>query len=189
MHTYKTSILKKSVKPLPEPVSDQEKYFVTGKNIYATYYNIKNLEARLSKYNIRAPFRGVLTDVMVTQGTLVRAGQKLGEYINTDIYELEVAVNAAYAGILKVGEKVALKNLEQTEDWSGTVARINGKIDQNSQTIKVFIEVKGDNLREGMYLEAHVEAQKEPKAYEIDRKLIVDNKAVYIVKRFDIRYY
>jgi len=174
--------INKSVSKLPEVSSDKEKYFITGKNIYTTYYSIKNLEARLAKYNIRAPFDGVLTETLVTNGTLVRSGQKTGEFIDTSVFELEVSVNASLATILNVGKEVPLQNLEKTSSWSGRVSRINGRIDQSTQTVQVFIEVKGKELREGMYLEANVPAKEEVNAIEIPRKLLVENKSVYVVK-------
>ncbi|CAM1340474.1 efflux RND transporter periplasmic adaptor subunit [Tenacibaculum amylolyticum] len=174
--------INKTVPPLPEPTSDKEKYFITGKNIYTTYYNIKNQEVRLGKYNIRAPFKGVLTEALVTNGTLVRAGQKLGEFIDTSVFELPLSVNGMLADVLQVGKEVMLHNLEKTKTWTGKVARINGKIDQTSQTVQVFVEVKGKDLREGMYLEANVPTQTVTNAIEINRKLLVENKSVYIVQ-------
>lgn len=173
--------INKALQQLPEPSSDKEKYFITGKNIYTTYYNIKNLEARLGKYNIRAPFSGVLTEALVTNGTLVRAGQKMGEFIDTSVFELPLSVNGSFADVLRVGKKVTLHNLEKTKTWTGKVSRINGKIDQTSQTVQVFIEVKGKDLREGMYLEANVPAKSVSNAVEINRKLLVENKSLYIV--------
>ncbi|WP_299713246.1 HlyD family efflux transporter periplasmic adaptor subunit [uncultured Tenacibaculum sp.] len=174
--------INKTLAPLPEPKSDKEKYFISGKNIYTTFYNIKNLEVRLGKYNIRAPFNGVLTEALVTNGTLVRSGQKMGEFIDTSIFELPLSVSASFADILVEGKKVILQNLEKTKTWEGTVARINGKIDQTSQTVQIFIQVKGDGLREGMYLEANVTTKSVPEAIEVNRKLLVENKSVYVVK-------
>ena len=174
--------LKNSMAALPEPTSDKEKYFIAGKNIYATWYNVKNLEARLGKYTLKAPFNGILTEALVTDGTLVRAGQKMGEFIDPGVFELALSVNQAFADILKTGETVNLQDLEKTRSWTGKVSRINSKIDQASQTVQVFIELRGENLREGMYLEANVPAREETDAYEIDRKLLVENKAVYVVK-------
>ena len=66
---------------LPEINSEKEKFFISGRNIFTSFYNVKNLEVRLSKYNIRAPFNGVLTEAMVNPGALIRVGQKLGELI------------------------------------------------------------------------------------------------------------
>ncbi|CAM1333547.1 efflux RND transporter periplasmic adaptor subunit [Tenacibaculum aestuariivivum] len=174
--------INKITQALPKPSSDKEKYFVTGKNIYTTFYNLKNLEARLSKYKLKAPFKGVLTEVLVTDGTLVRAGQKMGEFIDTSVFELPLSVNGTFADILQVGKTVTLHNLEKTKTWTGKVTRINSKIDQASQTVQVFIEVKGSNLREGMYVTASVPVKTVTNAIEINRKLLVENKSVYVVK-------
>ena len=49
----------KATPPLPEVTSEKEGYFISGRNIQTAYYNVKNLEQRLSKYNIIAPFSGL----------------------------------------------------------------------------------------------------------------------------------
>lgn len=167
---------------LPEMTSEKEKFFISGRGIISNYYNVKNLEQRLSKYNITAPFKGVLTDALVTEGTLVRVGQKLGEYINIGVYELEVSISKTYGDFLKVGKKVALFNLDKTQEYMGEVSRVNGRVDQNSQTITVFIEVSGDNLKEGQYLEANLQAKEEPNAIEIDRSLLLENNQIFVVR-------
>ena len=99
----------KPVAPLPETSSDKEKFFITGRNIYTSYYNTKNLEIILGKYTLRAPFSGVLTDAMVTPGTLVRQGQRLGEFIDPTVFELEVAVSESQMSALSVGKKVTIQ--------------------------------------------------------------------------------
>jgi len=174
--------INKSTPKLPTLSSDKEKYFISGRGINTSYYNVKNLEVKLGKYRIRAPFKGILTEALVTPGSLVRVGQKLGEFIDPSIYELEVAISSAYSDLLKVGNKVSLHDLERTSNYSGKVIRVNGKIDQATQTIKVFISVKDADLREGMYLEADLVAKSEANAIQIPRKLLVDNKGVFIVQ-------
>ena len=62
--------------------------------------------------------------------------------------------------------------LDDDKIYTGKVARINGRVDQASQTIKAFIEVKDSSLREGMYLEANLDAKEETNAIEIDRGLL-----------------
>ena len=172
----------KSTPILPEMISEKEKFFITGRGILTTYYNVKNLEQRLAKYRISAPFKGVLTNALVTEGTLIRSGQKLGEFINTDVYELEVSVSKTFSDLLKVGEEVKLANLNKTKTYTGRFARINGSVDQATQTIKAFIDVKDSNLREGMYLEASLNAREETEAIEIDRNLLLDNDKIFVVR-------
>jgi len=172
----------KTTPTLPEMATEKERFFISGRSILTSFYNVKNLEQRLGKYRISAPFNGVLTEALVTEGTLIRGGQKLGEFINTGVYELEVAVSKAYSDLLKVGENVELTNLEKTKKYTGKVARINGRVDQASQTIKAFIDVSDSNLREGMYLEANLDAKEEIEAIEIDRSLLLENDKLFVVR-------
>ncbi len=181
--TYLNSFdLNKSTPELPELVTEKEKFFITGRGILTSYYNVKNLEQRLSKYRISAPFKGVLTEALVTEGTLVRSGQKLGEFINTDAYELEVAISKTYSDLLTIGKRVALSSLDDSKTYEGKVVRINGNVDQATQTIKAFIEVKDKNLKEGMYLEARLDAKEETNAIEINRNLLLESNQIFVVR-------
>jgi multidrug efflux pump subunit AcrA (membrane-fusion protein) len=171
-----------ALQPLPDFSSDREKYFINGRNITTTYYTIKNLENRLSKFRIRAPYDGILTEALVTEGSLVRPGQKLGEFIDSGVYELPVAVNKSYANLLQEGREVDLRTLDGTDSYKGVVSRINGNVDVNSQTIDAFIEVTSPELREGVYLEARLAAREEPNAYSISRTLLQAGDYVFTVK-------
>ncbi len=173
--------LNKSTPVLPEVSNEKENYFITGRGIVSAYYNVKNLEQRLTKYRIIAPFTGILTEALVTEGTLVRNGQKLGEFINLSIYEMEVAISKSFADVLKEGERVSLTNLDHTKTYEGKVSRVNGSIDATTQTITAFIEVKHSDLKEGMYLEANLNAEKVENAIEIDRNLLLDGEEIYVV--------
>jgi len=174
--------LSKATPKLPEMSSDKENYFITGRNIVSNYYNVKNLEQRLSKYAIYAPFSGILTEALVTEGSLIRAGQKLGEFIDPSVYEMEVAISESYSSLLKLGEKVKLNNLDKTKTYNGVVSRVNGRVDPATQTITAYIEVEDENLREGVYLEANLNAKQEENAIEISRSLLLDNNQIFVVK-------
>ncbi|MGK0364426.1 MAG: multidrug efflux pump subunit AcrA (membrane-fusion protein) [Saprospiraceae bacterium] len=174
--------IEQTLQPFPTPTSDKEKLFIAGRNINSVWYNVKNLEDRIAKYSIYAPFGGILTEAVVNKGTLVRAGQKLGTFINPNIYELPVAINSNYADLLKVGNAVTLHNVEGTRTWSGKVNRLNILIDPTTQTLQAYIRVNGKDLREGMYLEAELTAKEEPNTYELSRKLLTDNNKLFFVK-------
>nr|WP_299170301.1 HlyD family efflux transporter periplasmic adaptor subunit [uncultured Allomuricauda sp.] len=174
--------LNKTTPQLPAMDTEKEKFFISGRGIIGSYYNVKNLEQRLSKYTITAPFKGVLTDALVTEGTLIRVGQKLGEYINIGVYELEVSVSKTFGDFLKVGKQVELTNLDKSQKYTGKVTRVNGRVDQNSQTITVFIEVSNADLKEGQYLEANLEAREETNAIEVDRSLLLENNQIFVVR-------
>jgi len=174
--------LDRTTPPLPEMTTEKEKFFISGRGILTNYFSVKNQEQRLRKYRISAPFSGILTEALVTEGTLVRSGQKLGEFINTDTYELEVSVSKTFSDLLKLDEEVELVNLDRTKKYKGIVARINGNIDLATQTIKAFIEVSDTDLKEGMYLEANLNAKQETDAIEIDRNLLLENNQIFMVR-------
>ena len=166
----------------PDPVNEKERLFLVGRNIYTTFYNIKNSEDQLRNFVIRAPYPGVLTEALVEPGTLVRTGQKIGAFINTYTFELEVAVNTEYADFMAIGKPVALHNSSRTAVWTGKVIRMNAIVEPGSQTIPVFVQVSGKGLREGMYLEADIVAREEQGTFEVDRKLLVGEDQVYVVR-------
>ncbi|AGC75984.1 RND family efflux transporter MFP subunit [Nonlabens dokdonensis] len=172
----------RTIPKLPEPKNDKEKYFITGRNIYTTYYNIKNLENRLTKFRITAPFNGILTEAMVSEGTLVRNGQQLGEFIQSGTFEIQVAISADFSDLLEIGKQVELSNISGTKNYTGKVTRINGKVDQSTQTITTVIEVSHPDLKEGMYLTANLQAQEVEKAISIDRSLLQEGNQIFTVE-------
>lgn len=171
---------------LPKFSSDKEKYFISGKGIVTSYYNLRNLEVKLKKHQIKAPFDGVLTEALVSPGTLVRVGQKLGEFIDPSVFEMEVAINASYASLLELNSPVELHSLDKLQKYSGKIIRINGKVDLTSQTIQIFVQVADKNLKEGMFLEADLVTKSESNVIELSRKLVVNNSAVYTVEKDSI---
>ena len=172
--------INKAVPELPEPSSDQEKLFISGRNILSTYYAIKNAEIVLSKYNLSAPFNGVLTEALVTPGTVIRPGQKLGSFIDPTVFELEAPINAMMVDYLKVGQSVELAATDKSgRSWTGKVVRVNSLLDPSTQTMNAFIRVTGKGLEEGMFLEASVAAKEVDNAFELPREVLFDENQVY----------
>lgn len=174
--------INKQVEKLPETGSEKEKFFISGRGIVTAFYNVKNLEVKLSKYNLRAPFSGIVTESMVNTGTLVRSGQKLGEFIDPTIFEASISIKSEFKELLQIGKTVVLNNLEKTKSWEGRVIRINGKVDASTQTIKAFIEVQANDLKEGQYVEVELQAKSEENAFLVPRNLLIENSKVYIVR-------
>jgi len=185
---YLNSIdIEKSLPSLPKTKTEQEAHYITGKNISSTYYSIKNLETRLNKYRIIAPFSGVLVSAQVTPGTLVSPGQKLGEFIKPGVYELELNVNSSLKDLLVLGKEVNLTNIDKSKSWVGKVARINPQVNTSSQTVQIFVEVRADDLNQGEFVEADIDAQDVVNAIEIPRNLLVNNGSVYVVRENQLR--
>ncbi|MEM7485985.1 MAG: HlyD family efflux transporter periplasmic adaptor subunit [Bacteroidota bacterium] len=171
-----------STPELPKFTSNGEKLFISGKNIYRTYFNVKNLEERLGKYTLRAPFGGIVTESNVNVGTLVRSGQKIGEFIDNSIYELQLSIPASASKFLATGKKVDLQHLDGLKGTTGIITRINAKVDQDTQTVAVIVEVSGESLKDGQYLRAQLLGGNLKNVFAMDNALIQENSNVYILK-------
>ncbi|MFA5418263.1 MAG: HlyD family efflux transporter periplasmic adaptor subunit [Bacteroidales bacterium] len=175
--------IEKPIPEVPETNSEKEKFFITGRKIFSSYYNLKNLEAHLNKFVLTAPYRGVVTESLINPGGLVRSGQKLGTFSNPDLFEISVAISAADAGLLSVGNMATLTLAGQSDEWHGKVVRINPAIDLNSQTVSVFIESTDAGLREGMFPAASISCGSIDQSIEIPRNLLIENEWVYFIGR------
>ncbi len=166
----------------PAPADRQERFFIASRDLYSQYYNIKSAEERLSKYQIVAPFSGVITAASIHPGALVRNGQKLGELMSTGTYELEALVPLSDLGFIGRGNHVELHSDDIEGSWTGSVTRINDQVDPGTQTVRVFVQVSGRDLKEGMYLKGEIEAQEIEEAVRLPREALVDQQAVYAVR-------
>jgi multidrug efflux pump subunit AcrA (membrane-fusion protein) len=177
----KTFDTKKAIKKLPEPKSEKEKFFLASKNIEYKYLGIKKTEFTLSKYTIYAPFAGILNTVNINPGALVRTGQKLGTFINSTYFELEISIPVSSSGHLRLGSSVTIFNDNKSRKWKGKIARIGKSVDETTQTQSIYIAVSGKDLFQGMYLNASIQSEDIDDAFAVKRALINKDNTVYIV--------
>jgi multidrug efflux pump subunit AcrA (membrane-fusion protein) len=180
MHEFFAAIEPNESLP-PYPNAENVKYegFLTSRNFYQQYLSIKSLENRQSKFTVRAPYNGTVSLGDLNSGTLLRAGQKAGEFISTGRFELETALSVDHITNVNVGDKI---EAQSGDTWfSGTVSRISGNIDPATQRILVYSNFSGSGLRDGMYMEGWVHADNVLDAFVINRNLITRQNEIYVV--------
>lgn len=173
--------LNKPLASLPDPISDQERYYIASRNIYKQFYSIKSMEETLAKYTIEAPYNGVVTQSNINPGTLVRGGQKLGEFTNTSMYEMDASVSLNNVQYLKIGDPVELVSEDIPGKFSGKIQRINEVIEK-TQMVKVYILTTDRRLKAGMFLTANISTEPIRNAVRISKKLLVKPGQVYAVE-------
>ena len=174
--------IEKTTPELPKASNNQEKYYIAGQNIYQTYYSIKSLETRQQKYTIHAPFSGVVSQSNIKPGTLVRSGQKIGEFFNPYIYDVIVDISLSEIDFIKINNKVVLNDAGTNQSWTGKVTRISDIIDSQTQTVKTYITIQGKGLREGLFLTGTIKTNVKNEAVSIPRKLFVDDNYLFLIK-------
>jgi membrane fusion protein (multidrug efflux system) len=175
--------IEKSLPEMPKPESSKERIFLASRNIISDYYSILADQARLEKYQIRAPFSGAFNNVAQDPGVVVNPGTQLATIVRTDLYELEVPVIMDEVRFLSVGDSVLVKNETSSQSWKGEIKRIGSVVNPSSQAVSVFVAVPGNpGLYDGMYLTAHMYGSKVEDVMEMPRNAVFNNNHVYVLE-------
>lgn len=173
---------RKRIASLPEITNKKLNYFISGRNVNDVFFEIKSEETKLAKYTVYAPFNGIVKSSNITSGTLVRVGQSLGEFISTDSYELEAAISFKELKFIELHHKVLLRSSDLEKEWLGKIYRIGNVINESTQTINIYIKIKGKNVKEGMYLKGGVDGNMITDAFAVPRLLLLPDEKLYAVR-------
>jgi membrane fusion protein (multidrug efflux system) len=176
----------KALPSLPAPESKREEYFIVNRGVQASFYSIKASEERVSKFTVRAPFDGFVAQALVKPGALVRAGQPLGLFVGTDVYEIQTAVHSRYLATVNIGDKVLFHDENDVVVAEGKVDRIAGNVNASTQSATVFCKVRAsanrqDQMRDGRYLSGFIESSEIENAFEIQMNLIDGEGKVFVI--------
>ena len=81
-----------------------------------------------------------------------------------------------------------MKSNDLSGSWTGEIRRISEAVDPASQSVGIFLEVRGENLKEGMFLEGVIEGESgEELMAEIPRDIVNRNNQVYVVEDSIVR--
>lgn len=166
--------IEKDLPPLPEFQSEKEKTFLATKGIYSTFYTIKSAEERLRKHWYYAPFDGSISEIVLETGAFVNSGTKIGKIMRKGYHELKVAVETKDIPWIQLGTETSIYSNETQQSWHGTVARISDYINQNTQSIDVYISIdpSGGKIYDGQFIEAAIPARIIKDGMEIPRNII-----------------
>lgn len=182
----------KPLAELPETSNPKIKLFLSRFNVYKLYFAVRDLEIKLEKHFIRAPFDGSIIRTELRIGSTVRAGSLLGEIINLENLEVEVTVGMNDLTQIDNNATINFTSSEVKGQWTGKILRTGSAIDSRTQTVPVYISINnGDNsaILNGAFLRADIPGIKFDNAVLVPRKALYNEKYVYLVKsgKLDLR--
>jgi len=173
------------ISKIPNSSSEKENLFLVGRGIESAYYKVKNLEERLSKYKMQAPFDGVLVKGNISEGAYIVPNQVLGEFIDPNNFEVGVNIPVNLIEKIKLNQNVSIISNDNKNTITGKIKRINQKVDEMTQTIKIFIEFNNKNLFEGKFVEVKIPMGIIPNSQIISRSLLINDNYVFIANKDD----
>jgi multidrug efflux pump subunit AcrA (membrane-fusion protein) len=172
----------KKLPPLPAVDDKKLKLFLSGRKVFSEYYSVAEMETRLEKHTIRAPFSGSITMAQIEEGSLVRVGQPLGEIISSGRYEMEAGVSYTDVSYLSVGTEFSIQDINTGREYQAKVVRINDRVDPQTQQVKIYAAIEDESAKSGIYLEGLIPAGEIQDAIVIPLDALVGENKVYFVE-------
>jgi RND family efflux transporter MFP subunit len=148
----------------------------------------KNLQLQLNYTRIRSPISGYITERLIEVGDKVNNNQQV--YTVEDFSPLLVKVFVPTADIVNLKEGMPSQittDVLKGMVFKGKIKLINPRIDVQSGTVKVTLEVydKQLKLRPGMFVETKIMVRSNPEALVIPKKSIVYKRGISYVFIFN----
>lgn len=176
--------IEKNLPELPEAKSDKEKTFLATKGVYSTYYTIKSAEERLRKHRYYAPFDGSISEVAMESGAFINPGTRIGTIIRTGLHELRVSVETRDIPWVQLGSPAEIYSSETQQKWIGEVARISDFVNQNTQSVDVYLTINPgkQKIYDGQFLQSAIPASEVKDGMVIPRNVLYNSNEVFVVE-------
>ena len=174
-----------------QKIGSEIQYLQAKTNYEATENTVKQAESQLSKSTIRAPFSGIIDDVIKDQGTVVSpgAGSEVFRIVNLSDMYIEVDVPETYLGGITEG-KEAIVYFPVLGDTVRTKIRQTGNfINPNNRAFTVEIPVpnKNGNIKPNLTAKVNLNDYSSEKAIVIPQSIISENaegeQYVYVAEK------
>lgn len=130
-----------------------EVQYLTAKNQKESLERkLKTLESQLDKYKIRAPFRGVVDQVIAKQGELLNPGMPAFRVVNSTDLSLKAKVSEAYSPFIKRGDSVRLEFPTLQKSVKAKISAVGQAINPQDRTFSVDVKLADDpQFKANMY--------------------------------------
>ncbi|MCG8577332.1 MAG: HlyD family efflux transporter periplasmic adaptor subunit [Flavobacteriales bacterium] len=179
--------LNKPLPQLPAWKSEKEKIFLSNRNIIGEYFSIKSLEEQLSKFQVYAPFSGVITEVYMNDFAVVNPGAKIMQIVETGDYEVPVSIPLSQLSLIEIGTEGKIYSTDGTEKGIGKVVRISEVINRNTQSVDVYLKAipaEGEQFIQGEYVRVEINQTGDYSGIRIPANGVMDDQ-VYLYSKKD----
>ena len=123
---------------------------------------VKKAQIDLEKTKIRAPFYGIIADILASPGEHVSVGRELFTLVNISRIQVHARILESEIGKMQVGREVDLRfSAHPGKVFKGKVSAISPIVNPEYKTCKVFVDVENpeEELKPGMHAEVEIAAE------------------------------
>lgn len=165
----------------------RSKYFMAEADLAIANVKLKQIEDKINRAQITAPFNGVVTARYVREGRDVNRSDSLLKFLDTSDLEVRVFVPVKYLPFINKGDE--LKITTEQKSVSATISTTIPSTDPKSQTFEVRIHLPEKDLSKwaaGQLVRVSIPIQESSPSLTVSRDaLILRKDATYVVKISD----
>ncbi|WP_297797655.1 efflux RND transporter periplasmic adaptor subunit [uncultured Eudoraea sp.] len=176
-----------------QKIGSEIQYLQAETNYQAVVNSVKQAESQLAKSNIRAPFSGIIDDVIQEQGTVVSPanGQAVFRIVNLSDMYIEVDVPEGYLKGVTVGKEVKIFFPVLGDSITSRVRQTGNFINPTNRSFRVEIAVpnKKGNIKPNLTARVQINDYSSDNAILIPQSVISENalgeQYVYLATEVD----
>jgi RND family efflux transporter MFP subunit len=129
-------------------IGSEIQYLEAKSNFEALQNSAKQIRSQLAKNTIRAPFSGVIDEIITEEGEVVSPGQsQLFRLVSLKNMFIEASVPENYLNKVKEGSEVIVEIGSIGKQFTGEIQRVGNTINPNNRTFRIEVAIpNGDGL-------------------------------------------
>lgn len=140
--------------------------------------DVRQVEARMAKSVVRAPFDGTVAERFVNVGEVVGEMQKvIFRIVDNRLLELTVQVPARLSAAVHVGQPLSFTvDALPGRSFTGTVKYLNPTMSEADRSVRVVAEVPNPDgeLRGGLFAKGRIETGRRPAVLYVPREALLE---------------
>lgn len=129
-----------------QKIGSEIQYLEAQTNYEAAQNAVNQLQSQLGKSTVRAPFSGVIDEVISDEGQVVNPGQnELFRLVNLDNMYVQASVPENYLNKIKKGTSVIVEIGAIGKTFEGEVRQVGNFINPNNRTFQVEVAIPNEN--------------------------------------------
>ena len=176
-----------------QKIGSEIQFLQAETNYQAVMNSVKQAESQLAKSNIRAPFSGIIDNVIQEQGTVVSpvSGQAVFRIVNLSDMYIEVDVPESYINGVTVGKEVNIYFPVLGDSIASTVRQTGNFINPTNRSFRVEIAVPNtkNTIKPNLTARVQINDYTNTNAILIPQSLISENadgeQYVYVATEVD----
>lgn len=171
-----------------QKIGSEIQYLQAKTNYEAQLKAVAQMKSQVAKTIVKAPFSGVIDEIITEKGQVVAPGQQLMRIVNLSDMYVTANIPESFIGKIKVGAEVDVFIKSIGKNYTGKVRQVGNYINPNNRnfSIEVSLSNKENLLRPNQVAVLKIEDYKAENAILVPENIVTENaageKLVYTVQ-------